>query len=197
MHIALLIVVGALAQGTKPAPYYDFKPGTRWEYVMQRGSKSSGTMRMHVTRRAAAGKRVFVTSQESLTGRAKAKPAEKAVWFVHKGMVAWGKQKGKKIVPQLLVFKPNAKPGDTWIAAGTKKGSQLTARFIGNKTVTVPAGTFKNVKHIQIQPESNKAKVVLHLFLVPKVGFIQYTAHAGTMGRIQTRLKLKSYKIVK
>lgn len=110
----------------------------------------------------------------------------------HEGYFCWGeKTADKNIQPLMRMFKYGAKPGDTWDGwvAKAEDAPAVTVKYVGLEEVTVPAGTYKDVVHVQATITGGPT---MDYYFAPKMGLIKFNilVQAG----ITKRLEMTAFK---
>lgn len=106
----------------------------------------------------------------------------------------WGLVEDGKFTATMRMFKYGAKVGDTW--SGWVKQAEgapnVTLKYVANEEVVVPAGTYKDVIHIQAVVDGGPT---LDYYFAAKVGMIKYTiTHDGKVVKTLEMATIKSAK---
>jgi hypothetical protein len=179
----------ALAAGLSPAwavsggdeELFLFRKGTRWSYV----GTSNGS-------RTTVNQEVFKVSQGEFF--AKGEPAT-LHHLIMRSVVADGPTGGIESVSTtgyvgveggyfvtgslggapVRLYRLGSKPGDTWPCTDPRLKSPSDHLFthMGLETVSVPAGVFRNARHVQVQVRSQGVTSTGDFYIVPGVGIVK------------------------
>ena len=101
------------------------------------------------------------------------------------GYYCWGPIDNGKFKPTMRLFKYGAKAGDTWDGWVQKADNapMVTAKYVGLEEVTVPAGTYKDVVHVQAVITDGPT---MDYYFAPKTGLIKLTILMhGAVSRVE------------
>ena len=106
-----------------------------------------------------------------------------------------GSQEG----PPVRIYKLNSRKGDTWPCIDPEiKHLDLVFAHLGEEEITVPAGTFRNARHIQVVIQGAESRHVGDLYIVPRIGIIKSrTLSEGHGRRMDIYLELKKFSPVR
>ena len=112
------------------------------------------------------------------------------------GYLVTGSQEG----PPVRIYKLNSRKGDTWPCIDPRIGKHpdLVFAHLGEEETTVPAGTFRNARHIQVAIPGEESRHVGDLYIVPRIGIIKSRAFSeGHDKRMEVTLELKRFSPVR
>lgn len=165
----------AFLQAESAEKFLDFKKGTSWIYDEVRdGAK----IKIVNTVERRQENRVFVSVQEE---RAGGKIDQGIVaWYAENGFLLLGLESEEGILPLFRFYRLDSKKDDAWDAAPHDPGLESQAVHFGTEELTVPAGTFHDVIHIQIQTQIKGGEAgTMDLWFTPGFGLLKSDVEAG------------------
>lgn len=179
---ALTACLGLLSARAAPSPddeSFEFRKGTRWTYVgEQNGSKKTvveevlqvSTEDLVVTGEPATVFHLAIRTLNVETGRFELNMTT-AYLALEGGFLVTGSREG----PPIRIYKLDSRKGDSWpcIDARLTKLSDLVFTHLGEEEITVPAGTFRNARHIQVEFQTEGSRHVGDVYIVPGVGIVK------------------------
>lgn len=94
------------------------------------------------------------------------------------------------------IYKLHSKPGDSWPCVDPRVtgSSPLVFVHLGREDVTVPAGTFKNAHHIQVEISLEGSRHLGELFILPPFGILKSRTLSERGGeRIEGTMELRKF----
>lgn len=106
------------------------------------------------------------------------------------GYFCYGLMKDGAFDPKMRLFKYDAKVGDTWSGWAAKEEGQpeVTVKYVGNEEVKVPAGTYKDVIHVQAVVTDGPT---LDYYFAAKMGMVKMTFSVD--GEVHRRLEMSAF----
>ena len=106
------------------------------------------------------------------------------------GYFCYGLMKEGAFDPKMRLFKYGAKVGDTWSGWAVKEEGQpeVTVKYVSIGEVKVPAGTYKDVIHVQAQVAEGPT---LDYYFAAKMGMIKMVFSVD--GQEQRRLEMSAF----
>ena len=92
------------------------------------------------------------------------------------------------------LYRLGSKPGDSWPCTDPRLKSQPDHAFthLGVQTVSVPAGVFRNARHVQVQVRTEGVMSTGDFYIVPGVGIVKTEAVSegnGVTRRVELELE--------
>jgi hypothetical protein len=188
---------GAWAASQGDEDSFRFRKGTRWKYTGTAGTTktsliqevfkiSEGELFMK-GEPATIYHLLMKTESDDPTGAA-ASLTTKSYLGVEGGYLVTGTLGG---VPVRL-YKLGSRKGDTWECTDGRLKSAPDQVFthLGVETVAVPAGTFRNARHVQVEIQAEGRRHTGDFYIVPGVGIVKSEAVVEANG-VQKRLLLE------
>lgn len=94
------------------------------------------------------------------------------------------------------IYKTGSRKGDTWPCTDPRLKSAPDRVFthLGMEKVTVPAGIFRNARHVQVVIQAEGGSHTGDFFIVPGIGIVKTQAVSETAGRkMEVVLELESF----
>ena len=193
----LLAFSGALAASQGDEDTFRFRKGTRWKYTGTAGSTKTSLIQevfkisegdLLTKGEPATIYHLLMKTESDDPQGAAASLTTKTYLGVEAGYLVTGTLGG---VPVRL-YKLGSRKGDTWECtdARLKSAPDRVFTHLGVETVAVPAGTFRNARHIQVEIEAEGRRHKGDFYIVPGVGIVKSEAVVEANG-VQKRLLLE------
>jgi hypothetical protein len=191
----LLALAGAGAASQGDEDTFHFRKGTRWKYTGTAGSTKTSLIqeifKVSEGELFAKGEPATIyhllmkTQSDDPTGAA-ASLTTKTYMGVEGGYLVTGSLGG---VPVRL-YKLGSRKGDTWECtdARLKSAPDRVFTHLGVETVSVPAGTFRNARHVRVEIAAEGRRHTGDFYIVPGVGIVKTEAVVETDGARKSML---------
>jgi hypothetical protein len=185
--LAALLALPGASPGDEES--FRFRKGTRWKYTgTSDGTKT--TLLQEVFKisegdlftkgEPATIYHLLMKTQSEEPGGAAATLSTKTYLGVEGGYLVTGTLGG---VP-VRIYKLGSRKGDTWECTDPRLKSDPDRVFthLGVVTVAVPAGTFTNARHVQVEILANGGRHTGDFYIVPGVGIVKSEAAVESNG---------------
>ncbi|MBI2931278.1 MAG: hypothetical protein HYY16_06475 [Planctomycetes bacterium] len=149
--------------------FYKFPVGTTWRFAQTSGEAEKKIVLKVIKQEA---EKVHLESTE--TGGDEAPEVDFLEWYVKDGMLSMAQEKDGEPVEPFNLLKIGSKKGDKWRASADMPET-FEATHMGTLELKVPAGTYKDAVHVQIDLGEGK----LSFYLVPRVGLVKMEMLGG------------------
>jgi hypothetical protein len=180
---------------------FEFRKGTRWKYVgTANGTKTTVTQEVFRISRGELFTRGEAATVHHLLMRSSSEGPEggqesvstSGFLGVEGGYFMTGSIGGAPV----RLYKLGSRPGDTWLCTDPRLKSQPDRQFthLGMVQVAVPAGVFRNARHVQVHVEKDGVTSTGDFYIVPGVGIVKTEAVAEGYGiKHRVVLELESF----
>jgi len=173
--------VGAASQGDEDS--FNFRKGTRWRYTGTAGATKTSLIQevfkisegeLFTKGEPATIYHLLMKTERDEPGGAAATLTTKSYLGVEAGYLVTGSLGG---VPVRL-YKLGSKKGDRWECTDARLKSDPDRVFthLGVETVSVPAGTFRNARHVRVVIAAEGRRHTGDFYIVPGVGIVKTEA---------------------
>jgi len=200
---ALLSLPSAWAAPSGDEETFQFRKGTRWKYTgTAGGTKTTLTQEVFkISQGEVFTKGEPATVYHLVTRTQSDDPAgqtsslsTRSYLGVESGYLVTGSFGG---VP-VRIYKLGSQKGDSWECTDPRLKADPDRVFthLGVETVSVPAGTFKNARHVQVEILAAGGRHVGEFYIVPGVGIVKTQAMSESNGiRKSVLLELDSFDL--
>lgn len=149
MNILLLAIALLPRQDAKIDDYFKHDKATKWEYAQT--EKGAVAERVELEIQTVKDGTTTLSSREFEVDAKEPKKSETLAWVKKEGFLIWAEVKGGKVISFFKLYKEGSKKGDTWDAKANPDIPPIQATHKGTEVLTVPAGTYKDAVHIQLE----------------------------------------------